>query len=335
MAGTPISSNGGFQKALDWWKEVSAPVEKALQENADTVIAGAALISLGPLALVLLLTILRAALDLRMLSKLQVAALGSLVSVALATLVMTEGPARDFVMDAPRQAAAAWATMRDPIQKILEGHADAFVAGAAALTFGPLALLAVMVALRFLFGWGKQSEVEPHEPSSPDPATTTRSVYLAADAPMQKQITPQPISTYPAPQTLPQTVHRAGATTAGYRCPTCGKGGFETMQSAVDCCAMAGAPAKAVTTVAPPQTVHMAGATTAGYGMAGAVTTVASPENAAAYQNGGSPAPTPPYVSSPPQLGRQQSQEGYVCPQCGKGGHPTLQAAGGCCPFLG
>lgn len=312
MAGTPVSSDDGFQKALGWWKEVSAPVEKALQENADTVIAGAALITLGPLALVLLLTILRAALDLRMLSKLQVAALGSLVSVALATLVMTEGPARDFAMDAPRQAAAAWATVRDPIQKILEEHTDAFVAGAAALTLGPLALLAVVVALRFLCGScgkGKQSEVEPHEPASPDPATTTRSVYLAAD-PMQKQVTPQPISTYPAPQTLPQTVYTAGATTAGYKCPTCGNGGFATLQSAVDCCGMAGAPGKAVTTFA-------------------------SPVRAAAYPNGGSPAPTSSYATSPPQLGRQQSREGYVCPQCGKGGLPTIQAAGECCPFVG
>jgi len=325
MADTPVSSDDGFQKALawvekallenadfqkalSWWKEVSAPVEKALLENADTVIAGAALITLGPLALVFLLTILRAALDLRMLSKLQVAALGSLVSVALATLVMTEGPARDFVMDAPRQAAAAWVAVRDPTQKILEKHADAFVAGAAALTVGPLALLAVMVTLRFLCGLccgrGKQSEVKPHEPASPDPATTTRSVYLAAD-PMQKQVTPQPISTYPAPQTLPQTVHTAGATTAGY--------------------GMAGA----VTTVASPTrpAAYQNGGSTA-------PTAVASPIKAAAYQNGGNTVLPSTYVPLP-QLGRQQSQEGYVCPRCDKGGFPTLQAAAECCPFLG
>lgn len=135
---------------MTYWDSVSGPVEKVLVEHADRLVILGAATALAPLALLAIVTLLRAVGDLRFLTTCQAISLATLLGCASATLVVTEGPMRDFVLAAPGRATAAWDTVSDPIEKVLQDYSSIFVLCAAATVLLPLSISAVVIVLRFL-----------------------------------------------------------------------------------------------------------------------------------------------------------------------------------------
>ncbi|CAE8629347.1 unnamed protein product [Polarella glacialis] len=138
-------------EVIAFWTSFSGPLEKWLVERSDLVVVLATLPVLGPLVLLVLVTAVRAASDLRKLNLWQKFFLGSLVTCALATLLL-ENATRDFLIDLFGKAAAKWDSISGPLEKFLVDHADHFVAGAAMITFLPFGIVAVVSSLRLLWG---------------------------------------------------------------------------------------------------------------------------------------------------------------------------------------
>lgn len=150
-------------KVSGLWHEFSDPLEKVLVDHADLVLLLAAMTSFLPIGLLFTVTTVRAACDLKALTWWQKALMVALVSTALVLARFTEGPVRDFMIAAPREAAAWWDVRSLPIETHLIQHADMYIAGAAMITFAPFVLIGAVLVFRAAWGCRVTIVTEPEK----------------------------------------------------------------------------------------------------------------------------------------------------------------------------
>lgn len=130
------------------WSIYSAPVGKFLVSNADAIVVLAAAAALAPFALVLLVNVWGAAMDLGHFPIWQQLSLLVLVAVAAVGAFMAHQQA---CLDALAIVQTQWNKISDPIEDILKKKTDAIIAGVAVCCMGPVVAAFVTYVLRAIW----------------------------------------------------------------------------------------------------------------------------------------------------------------------------------------
>lgn len=142
---------------LTYWNTVSDPIEKILVERGDLLVVLAAMTTFAPFALLAIVTFSRALFDLRNFTTWQKVIFFALTFCSLATIfVTTEGTLWTIA-----KARSIWDEISDPLEKVIADNSDYFVAGAAMVALGPIAICVVITVLRAIWNCRVRITVEP------------------------------------------------------------------------------------------------------------------------------------------------------------------------------
>jgi len=157
LAAGPFKETFGWfiLHVLETWVLFSAPFEKMITEHTSLCVALAAMTSLAPLLIVVVVHVVRAASEVEQnASSWQYAALVILFLTTMASF---------FYTGQFQAAFAQWGIVTAPLEKVLADNADTIIASAAALVLAPIALAFVVFVLRCMFGTRVTVELEATE----------------------------------------------------------------------------------------------------------------------------------------------------------------------------
>jgi len=141
------------------WSIYSAPAEKFLATNAETILILAAAAALAPFVVVFLVNVWGALMDLGNFALWQQLLLFLLVVVAMGTAINTEICLQAFAL-----VRSQWDKISDPVEGIFKTKSDSILAGVALCCFAPIAAALVTYALRAIWNCRVKIIVEPAQP---------------------------------------------------------------------------------------------------------------------------------------------------------------------------
>jgi len=142
------------------WNIYSAPVGKFLVSNADAIVLFVSLGALAPFAIVVIVNVWGAAMDLGNFPLWQQGSLLLLVSAAMVGTFLTQQKA---CLQVVATVQKHWNTISDPIEDILKNKTDAIIAGVAVCCMAPVAAALVSYVLRAIWNCRVKIVVEKTE----------------------------------------------------------------------------------------------------------------------------------------------------------------------------
>jgi len=140
------------------WSIYSAPAQKFLSGNAETILILATVVAFAPFVVVFLVNLWGAAMDLGNFPLWQQLMLFLLVIVAMGTAINTEICLQVFAI-----VRSQWAKISGPVEEIFQTKSDSILAGVALCCFAPIAAAMVAYALRAIWNCRVKIIVEPAE----------------------------------------------------------------------------------------------------------------------------------------------------------------------------